>query len=219
MLHLHNICKTYRTEEVETLALSKITLDIEQGEFVAIMGPSGSGKSTLLGILGLLDSPTRGDFRFFDKNISQARDKDLTILRRKHIGFVFQSFNLISHLNVERNVELGLIYRGVSRKTISERSQAALAGVGLEARSRHYPSQLSGGQQQRVAIARAVVGCPAIILADEPTGNLDTENGNKIMDMLQKVSAAGTTVIMVTHSVEQAKRAHRTVMMRDGMII
>lgn len=216
MLQLHNIFKTYRTEEVETLALSNVTLDIEQGEFVAIMEPSGSGKSTLIGILGLLDSPTRGDFRFFNKNISQARDRDLTFLRRKHIGFVFQSFNLISHLTVERNVELGLIYRGAPRKTIRERSQAALAGVGLEARSRHYTSQLSGGQQQRVAIARAIVGCPDIILADEPTGNLDTENGNKVMDMLQTVSAAGTTVIMVTHSAEQAKRAHRTVMMRDG---
>lgn len=219
MLHLHNICKTYRTEEVETLALSNITLNIEQGEFVAIMGPSGSGKSTLLGILGLLDSPTSGDFMFFNKNISQARDGDLTTLRRKHIGFVFQSFNLISHLNVERNVELGLIYRGVPHKTLRERSQAALAGVGLEARSRHYPSQLSGGQQQRVAIARAVVGRPDIILADEPTGNLDTENGNKIMDLLQTVSAAGTTVIMVTHSAEQAKRANRTVKMRDGKIV
>lgn len=218
MLHLQNICKTYRTEEVETIALSNITLDIEQGEFVAIMGPSGSGKSTLLGILGLLDTPTRGDFRFFNKNIGQAHDSDLTALRRKHIGFVFQSFNLISHLNVERNVELGLIYRGAPRKTIRERSQAALADVGLAARFRHYPSQLSGGQQQRVAIVRAVVGRPDIILADEPTGNLDTENGNKIMDMLQTISAAGTTVIMVTHSAEQAKRAHRTVMMRDGKI-
>lgn len=219
MFHLHNICKTYRTEEVETLALSDITLDIEPGEFVAIMGPSGSGKSTLLGILGLLDSPTRGDFHFFSRNISQARDSDLTFLRRKHIGFVFQSFNLISHLNVQRNVELGLIYRDVPHKMIKQRSQAALARVGLEARSRHYPSQLSGGQQQRVAIARAIAGCPDAILADEPTGNLDTENGNNVMDILQSISTAGTTVIMVTHSAEQAKRANRTVMMRDGKIL
>lgn len=219
MIRLKNVGKTYRTSEMETRALTNVNLDIAGGEFVSIMGPSGSGKSTLLSILGLLDTPSEGMIQFGNTKISEERDSLLTELRRRHIGFVFQAFNLIPHLSIERNVELGLVYRGVGKAERRKRSLSALKSVGLEARAKHYPAQLSGGQQQRAAVARALVGDPTIILADEPTGNLDSQNGEQILDMLQSIAASGKTVVMVTHDERQAQRAHRTILMKDGRII
>ncbi len=219
MIRLKNVGKTYRTSEMETRALTNVNLDIAGGEFVSIMGPSGSGKSTLLSILGLLDTPSEGMIQFGNTTISEERDSLLTELRRKHIGFVFQAFNLIPHLSIERNVELGLVYRGVGKAERRKRSLDVLKAVGLEARAKHYPAQLSGGQQQRAAIARALVGDPSIILADEPTGNLDSQNGEQILDMLQGIVASGKTVVMVTHDERQAQRAHRTISMKDGRIV
>lgn len=219
MIRLENVGKTYRTSEMETRALTNVSLDIDGGEFVSIMGPSGSGKSTLLSIIGLLDTPSEGTIQFGNTKISEERDSLLTELRRRHIGFVFQAFNLIPHLNIERNVELGLVYRGVGKIERHKRSLSALKAVGLEARAKHYPAQLSGGQQQRAAIARALVGDPTIILADEPTGNLDSQNGEQILDMLQGIAASGKTVVMVTHDERQAQRAHRTILMKDGRIV
>jgi len=219
MIRLKNVGKTYRTSEMETRALTNVNLDIEGGEFVSIMGPSGSGKSTLLSILGLLDTPSEGMIQFGNTTISKERDSLLTELRRKHIGFVFQAFNLIPHLSIERNVELGLVYRGVGKAERRKRSLDVLKAVGLEARAKHYPAQLSGGQQQRAAIARALVGDPSIILADEPTGNLDSQNGEQILDMLQGIVASGKTVVMVTHDERQAQRAHKTISMKDGRIV
>ncbi|AMW35915.1 ABC transporter ATP-binding protein [Haematospirillum jordaniae] len=219
MIRLENVGKTYRTSEMETRALTNVSLDIDGGEFVSIMGPSGSGKSTLLSILGLLDTPSEGTIQFGNTTVSEERDSLLTELRRKHIGFVFQAFNLIPHLSIERNVELGLVYRGVGKAERRKRSLDVLKSVGLEARAKHYPAQLSGGQQQRAAIARALVGDPTIILADEPTGNLDSQNGEQILDMLQGIVASGKTVVMVTHDERQAQRAHRTISMKDGRIV
>ena len=219
MIRLKNVGKTYRTSEMETRALTNVNLDIAGGEFVSIMGPSGSGKSTLLSILGLLDTPSEGMIQFGNTTISKERDSLLTELRRKHIGFVFQAFNLIPHLSIERNVELGLVYRGVGKAERRKRSLDVLKAVGLEARAKHYPAQLSGGQQQRAAIARALVGDPSIILADEPTGNLDSQNGEQILDMLQGIVASGKTVVMVTHDERQAQRAHKTISMKDGRIV
>ncbi|NKD55925.1 MULTISPECIES: ABC transporter ATP-binding protein [unclassified Haematospirillum] len=219
MIRLKNVGKTYRTSEMETRALTNVNLDIAGGEFVSIMGPSGSGKSTLLSILGLLNTPSEGMIQFGNTTISKERDSLLTELRRKHIGFVFQAFNLIPHLSIERNVELGLVYRGVGKAERRKRSLDVLKAVGLEARAKHYPAQLSGGQQQRAAIARALVGDPSIILADEPTGNLDSQNGEQILDMLQGIVASGKTVVMVTHDERQAQRAHRTISMKDGRIV
>lgn len=219
MIRLKNVGKTYRTSDMETRALTNVNLDIAGGEFVSIMGPSGSGKSTLLSILGLLDTPSEGMIQFGNTTISKERDSLLTELRRKHIGFVFQAFNLIPHLSIERNVELGLVYRGVGKAERRKRSLDVLKAVGLEARAKHYPAQLSGGQQQRAAIARALVGDPSIILADEPTGNLDSQNGEQILDMLQGIVASGKTVVMVTHDERQAQWAHRTISMKDGRIV
>src|SRR3954471_2199681 len=197
MLKLVNLTKSYRTSEVETTALHQVSLDIKQGEFLAIMGPSGCGKSTLLNILGLLDSPTDGQFFFLGEEISRASERRLTMLRRAHVGFVFQSFNLIDDLTVEENVEVALIYRGVGSAERKRRVGTALERVGLPHRARHLPQQLSGGQQQRVAVARALVAEPALILADEPTGNLDTANGDAVLQMLGDVAGSGTTVGMV----------------------
>jgi putative ABC transport system ATP-binding protein len=219
MLSLQNISKIYRTTEVETHALSQVSLEVRAGEFLAIMGPSGCGKSTLLNILGLLDSPDSGSYAFFGEEVSKLREKELTRLRRGSVGFVFQSFNLIDDLNVSENVEVSLLYRGMNGSERRRRVTAALERVGLTHRARHLPSQLSGGQQQRVAIARALVGEPKLILADEPTGNLDTENGTAVMEMLTQINRAGTTVIMVTHSLVHAALAARTVKLLDGQVV
>jgi putative ABC transport system ATP-binding protein len=219
MLKLENVSKIYRTTEVETRALDGVSFAVGAGEFLAIMGPSGCGKSTLLNILGLLDSPTSGVYSFFGEDVARASEQYLTILRRGVVGFVFQSFNLIDDLNVAENVEVALIYRGVSGSERKRRVAEALERVGIAHRSRHLPQQLSGGQQQRVAIARALVSNPKLILADEPTGNLDTANGEAVMDLLTGVSKAGTTVIMVTHSLVHAGRAQRTVKLLDGHVV
>jgi putative ABC transport system ATP-binding protein len=219
MLKLVSLSRTYRTSEVETVALRNVNLDIRQGEFLAVMGPSGCGKSTLLNILGLLDRPTEGQFFFLDEEISRASERRLTLRRRAHIGFVFQSFNLIDELTVEENVEVALIYRGVGSAERKRRVAAALERVGLPHRARHLPQQLSGGQQQRVAVARALVAEPTLILADEPTGNLDTANGDAVLQMLGDVAGSGTTVVIVTHSRAHAAHAQRIVNMLDGQIM
>jgi putative ABC transport system ATP-binding protein len=219
MLKLENVSKIYRTTEVETRALDGVSFEVGAGEFLAIMGPSGCGKSTLLNILGLLDSPTSGHYSFFGEDVARAPEQYLTILRRGVVGFIFQSFNLIDDLNVAENVEVALIYRRVSAGERKRRVAEALERVGIAHRSRHLPQQLSGGQQQRVAIARALVSNPKLILADEPTGNLDTANGEAVMDLLTGVSNSGTTVIMVTHSLVHAGRAQRTVRLLDGHVV
>jgi len=218
MLKLNRIGKVYRTSEVETHALADIDLEIRAGEFVAVMGPSGCGKSTLLNILGLLDSPSSGRYEFFGEDVTSFSEKQLTAVRRAAIGFVFQSFNLIDDLSVEENVEVALLYRDVAARERRERVQAALERVGIVHRARHLPQQLSGGQQQRVAVARALVSNPRVILADEPTGNLDTTNGNAVLDLLTAISKLGTTVVMVTHSLTHAAVAGRTIKLLDGRV-
>jgi putative ABC transport system ATP-binding protein len=219
MLKLVNLTRRYRTSEVETLALSQVSLEINQGEFLAVMGPSGCGKSTLLNILGLLDSPSDGQFFFLGAEISRASERRLTLLRRANVGFVFQSFNLIDELTVAQNVEVALIYRGVGSAERKRRIEASLQRVGLPHRAKHLPQQLSGGQQQRVALARALVAEPRLILADEPTGNLDTTNGDAVMTMLTEIAKAGTTVVMVTHSRAHAAYAERTLELLDGQVV
>jgi putative ABC transport system ATP-binding protein len=219
MLKLEGISKTYRTTEVETRALDNISIEVAAGEFLAIMGPSGCGKSTLLNILGLLDSPTGGAYHFFGEEVAKASEQRLTQLRRASVGFIFQSFNLIDDLTVAENVDVALIYRKVSSSERKRRVAEALERVGVAHRARHLPQQLSGGQQQRVAIARAVVSNPKIILADEPTGNLDTANGDAVMKLLCEVAKAGTTVVMVTHSLAYAGFAQRTVKLLDGRVV
>ena len=219
MLKLDKIGKVYRTTEVETQALNDVSLQIDAGEFVAVMGPSGCGKSTLLNILGLLDTPSAGTYQFFGENVSSYSEAQLTAVRRAAIGFVFQSFNLIDDLSVEENVEVALLYRSVPAKERRSRVAEALERVGIAHRARHLPQQLSGGQQQRVAVARALVSAPKVILADEPTGNLDTANGNAVMELLINVAKAGTTVVMVTHSLTYAALAARTIKLLDGRIV
>jgi putative ABC transport system ATP-binding protein len=219
MLRLEHIQKVFRTTEVETTALNDVSLEIATGEFVAIMGPSGCGKSTLLNILGLLDTASAGTYRFFDETVSSYSEAQLTDVRRAAIGFVFQSFNLIDDLSIEENVEVALLYRKVPPRERRERVAAALERVGIAHRARHLPQQLSGGQQQRVAVARALVSSPKVILADEPTGNLDTTNGNAVMELLIDVAKAGTTVVMVTHSLTHAALAGRTIKLLDGRIV
>jgi putative ABC transport system ATP-binding protein len=219
MLKLTDVRKIYRTDEVETHALGGVSLEVQAGEFVAIMGPSGCGKSTLLNILGLLDSPDSGQYWFFGADVARYSEKQLTQLRRGGVGFVFQSFNLVEDLNVRENVEVSLLYRGMTGSERRDRVAAALERVGLSHRARHLPNQLSGGQQQRVAIARALVGEPKLILADEPTGNLDTENGAAVMQMLTDINQAGTTIVMVTHSLAHAALAQRTVKLLDGQVV
>jgi putative ABC transport system ATP-binding protein len=218
MIKLQNLGKTYRTTEVETRALDNVSFDIAAGEFVAIMGPSGCGKSTLLNILGLLDSPSTGSYRLLGDEVAKLSEGALTRLRRDHIGFVFQSFNLIDDLTVEENVEVALLYRK-EKSQKKRRIVEALERVGVAHRARHRPQQLSGGQQQRVAIARALVSNPQLILADEPTGNLDTANGEGVMDLLRAASQAGTTIVMVTHSPLHAAAAGRTIKMLDGHVV
>jgi putative ABC transport system ATP-binding protein len=219
MLKLEHVSKVYRTTDVETAALDDVSLEVKPGEFLAIMGPSGCGKSTLLNILGLIDSPTSGSYWFRGEDIARCSEEELTLRRRAGVGFVFQSFNLIDDLNVTENVEVALLYVGVPRAERRERIAAALERVDLAHRARHMPKQLSGGQQQRVAVARALVAKPKLILADEPTGNLDTANGEAVMEMLTRIMNGGTTIVMVTHSEEHAKRAHRVVNMLDGRLV
>jgi putative ABC transport system ATP-binding protein len=219
MLKLEHVSKVYRTTDVETAALDDVSLEVKPGEFLAIMGPSGCGKSTLLNILGLIDSPTSGSYWFRGEDIARCSEEELTLRRRAGVSFVFQSFNLIDDLNVTENVEVALLYVGVPRAERRERIAAALERVDLTHRARHMPKQLSGGQQQRVAVARALVANPKLILADEPTGNLDTANGEAVMEMLTGIMNGGTTIVMVTHSEEHAKRAHRVVNMLDGRLV
>ena len=219
MLKLEQVSKTYRTTDVGTLAIDELSLEVRPGEFLAIMGPSGCGKSTLLNIMGLIDSPTSGAYWFMGEDIAKCSEEELTLRRRAGVGFVFQSFNLIDDLNVAENVDVALIYRHVPAAERRTRVAAALEKVGLAHRAKHMPQQLSGGQQQRVAVARALVSEPRIILADEPTGNLDTANGEAVMDMLSAAVKAGTTLMLVTHSESHAARADRIVHMLDGRLV
>ena len=216
MITVENLEKFYRTEEVQTVALNKLSFKINEGEFVAVMGPSGCGKSTLLNILGLLDDPDGGSFVFNGTEVSGFNERKRANLRKHNIGFVFQSFNLIDELTVFENVELPLIYTGVKKADRKERVHQVLEKMGIMHRRNHFPQQLSGGQQQRVAVARAVVNNPKLILADEPTGNLDSSNGNEVMDLLTELNEQGTTIIMVTHSEHDAKYSHRIIRLLDG---
>ena len=211
--------KIFRTEEVETLALNQVNIEVKAGEFVAIMGPSGCGKSTLLNILGLLDNPTSGEYYLNGIEVSQYTEAQRTKLRKGIIGFVFQSFNLIDELNVYENIELPLLYMGVSASERKKKVQEAMERMAIIHRAKHFPQQLSGGQQQRVAIARAVVSNPKLILADEPTGNLDSKNGREVMNLLSQLNKEGTTIVMVTHSQHDAGFASRTINLFDGQIV
>ena len=219
MIQVENIVKSFSTEEVVTIALNGVSMEVKEGEFVAIMGPSGCGKSTLLNILGLLDNPNGGTYRLDGVEVARMKEADRTKLRRGRIGFVFQSFNLIDELTVEENIDLQLKYLNLSKAERKARVLEILRQVNMSHRAKHYPQQLSGGQQQRVAIARAVVGKPRIILADEPTGNLDSKHGKEIMELLAQLNAEGTTIVMVTHSQRDAAYAHRTINLLDGEVV
>lgn len=220
MLALKHLTKVYRTTEIETTALRDLNLEIAQGEFVAIMGPSGCGKSTLLNVIGMIDSPSSGEYRFGQHEIAHWPESRLAQLRKSSVGFIFQSFNLVDELNVFENVEVALLYhREVSARERKERVLQALERMNIAHRARHLPQQLSGGQQQRTAIARAVVSRPRLILADEPTGNLDSATGEEVMQLLTELNSAGTTIIMVTHSRPHAEYAHRIVNLLDGEIV
>jgi putative ABC transport system ATP-binding protein len=219
MIKTVDLTKIFRTEEVETTALNKVNLEIADKEFVAVMGPSGCGKSTLLNILGLLDNPTSGDYYFYDDKVSRLKERQRTNLRKGKIGFVFQSFNLIDELNVYENIELPLLYLRMKASTRNKMVNGVLDRMQISHRKKHFPQQLSGGQQQRVAVARAVVANPKLILADEPTGNLDSKNGDEVMKLLEELNADGTTIVMVTHSPVNAERAHRIVHLFDGHIV
>jgi len=219
MIKTEKLQKIFKTEEVETWALHDVSLEIKEGEFVAIMGPSGCGKSTLLNILGLLDNPTNGTYQLNGVDVSKMTEAERTNLRKGVIGFVFQSFNLIDELNVYENIELPLLYMGVPKEERKKRVEEAMERMAIAHRVKHFPQQLSGGQQQRVAIARAVVANPKIILADEPTGNLDSKNGKEVMDLLTQLNKEGTTVVMVTHSQHDAGYATRTINLFDGQVV
>lgn len=219
MIKIENIKKVFRTEDVETWALREVSLEVKVGEFVAIMGPSGCGKSTLLNILGLLSSPSEGTYMLDGKDVSTLSESDRIKLRKGALGFVFQSFNLIDELNVSENIELPLLYMGVSAKDRKEAVKAVIDRVAMGHRAKHFPAQLSGGQQQRVAIARAVISNPKLILADEPTGNLDSKNGREVMELLKELHREGTTIVMVTHSQRDASYADRTINLFDGQIV
>ena len=219
MIKVSNLSKVFRTEEIETVALSGVSFEIKEGEFVAIMGPSGCGKSTLMNVLGLLDSPTGGSYQLLGTEVAGLKEKERTNFRKGNIGFVFQSFNLIDELNVYDNIELPLKYLNISAAERKQRVTEIMKRMAISHRAKHYPQQLSGGQQQRVAIARAVVANPKLILADEPTGNLDSKNGREVMTLLSELNADGTTVIMVTHSPKDAAVAQRTINLFDGQIV
>jgi len=219
MIKTSELSKIFKTDEIETTALNKINLEIDRGEFVAVMGPSGCGKSTLLNILGLLDTPTKGDFYFLGENVAGYNEKQRAKIRKKNIGFIFQNFNLIDQLTVFENVEMPLIYLGMSTKERKRRVEIALEQMQISHRLKHYPNQLSGGQQQRVAVARAIVSKPQFILADEPTGNLDSAHGNEVMNILADLNKMGATIIMVTHSQSDAEYAQRVVTLFDGQLL
>ena len=219
MIKTVNLQKIFRTEEVQTLALNNVNIEVNEGEFVAIMGPSGCGKSTLLNILGLLDNPTSGEYYLNGTEVSKYTEAQRTSLRKGVIGFVFQSFNLIDELNVYENIELPLLYMGVPASERKQRIEQAMERMAISHRSKHFPQQLSGGQQQRVAIARAVVANPKLILADEPTGNLDSKNGKEVMDLLKELNKEGTTIVMGTHSQHDAGFADRIINLFDGQVV
>ncbi|MBN2018419.1 MAG: ABC transporter ATP-binding protein [Candidatus Cloacimonetes bacterium] len=219
MIKTNDLVKVYRTDEVETTALNKVNLDIKEGEFVAVMGPSGCGKSTLLNILGLLDNPSEGTFEFMGEEVSGYTERRRTNLRKGNIGFIFQSFNLIDELTVYENVELPLLYLKMSSSIRKKKVEEVLDRMKIMHRKNHFPQQLSGGQQQRVAVARAVVTNPRLILADEPTGNLDSANGEEVMDLLTQLNEEGTTIVMVTHSPSDAEYSHRIIQLFDGHIV
>ena len=219
MIQIENLTKTFRTDEVETLALRGITLNVEKGEFVGIMGPSGCGKSTLLNILGLLDNPTAGKYLLNGEDVSGLKEKNRTAFRKGKIGFVFQNFNLIDELSIEENVELPLKYLNIKPSERKERVKEALTRMNILHRAKHFPQQLSGGQQQRAAIARAVVSKPDLILADEPTGNLDSTNGKEVMELLTELNREGATIVMVTHSQHDAAYTHRVINLFDGKVV
>lgn len=219
MIRTENLTRIFRTEEVETIALNGVNIEVEDGEFIAIMGPSGCGKSTLLNILGLLDSPTEGKYWLNNEEVGHLKERERTAYRKGRIGFVFQNFNLIDELTVEENVDLQLKYLGVGKAERKERVLDILRKVKLSHRAKHYPHQLSGGQQQRVAIARAVVFGPKLILADEPTGNLDSKNGMEVMQLLSELNEEGTTIVMVTHSKHDATYASRIINLFDGQVV
>ncbi len=219
MIKTNNLTKVFRTEDIETLALNEVKFEVSKGEFVAVMGPSGCGKSTLMNIIGLLDNPSSGDYYFDGVEVGQLKERNRTELRKGNIGFVFQSFNLIDELNVYENVELPLIYLKLKASERKEMVNKVLERMKIAHRAKHFPQQLSGGQQQRVAIGRAVVANPKLILADEPTGNLDSKNGIEVMNLLTELNQEGTTIVMVTHSLHDSEYAHRVVNLFDGQII
>ena len=219
MLKLHDLSKLYRTDEVETVALNSVNSEIAAGEFVAVMGPSGCGKSTFLNIIGMLDSPTSGSYWFRDEDVAGYGEAKLAGIRKHNIGFIFQSFNLIDELSVAENIELALLYHDIPSSERRERVGHIMDKVGIAHRAKHMPSQLSGGQQQRVAVARAIVGNQSLILADEPTGNLDSVHGQEVMEMLQGLNEEGTTIVMVTHSPAHADYARRTINLFDGHVV
>jgi len=219
MIKIKDLEKIYRTEEVETVALNKLSIEVKEGEFVSIMGPSGCGKSTLLNILGLLDDPDKGSYVFNGVEVADFNERKRADMRKRNIGFVFQSFNLIDELTVYENVELPLIYTGIKAADRKARVESVLDKMQIMHRRNHYPQQLSGGQQQRVAVARAVVNNPKLILADEPTGNLDSHNGNEVMQLLTDLNEQGTTIIMVTHSEHDSRYSHRIIRMLDGQTV
>ncbi|MEM7219789.1 MAG: ABC transporter ATP-binding protein [Pseudomonadota bacterium] len=219
MIKLNNLSKIYRTDEVETVALDNISIDIDTGEFVAVMGPSGCGKSTLLNIVGMLDTPSQGQYVFQGEDVSDYGEARLSDIRKRNIGFIFQSFNLIDELTVAENIELALLYHDIAVSERRDRVASIMDKVGIAHRAKHLPTQLSGGQQQRVAVARAVVGHQGLILADEPTGNLDSAHGQEVMEMLQGLNEEGTTIVMVTHSPAHADYARRTINLFDGHVV
>lgn len=219
MINIQNLSKIFRTEEIETKALNEVSLTIHQGEFISIMGPSGSGKSTLLNIVGLLDTASSGSYHLLDKEIMGLKEQEKAKVRKHNIGFIFQNFNLIDELSVYDNIELPLIYNGIPTSQRKEKVEMIAERLGLSHRLRHFPQQLSGGQQQRVAVARALINDPKIILADEPTGNLDSKNGNEVMELLTDLHAQGSTILMVTHSDYDASFSQKTILMKDGIIL
>jgi putative ABC transport system ATP-binding protein len=219
MIKLNKLTKVYRTDEIESTALNEVSFEIDQGEFVSVMGPSGCGKSTLLNILGMLDKPESGSYEFQDKEVAHLNEKERSEVRKKKIGFIFQNFNLIDELTVFENIELPLLYNKVSSSERKKRVNELIEKIGISHRAKHYPQQLSGGQQQRVAVARALITKPPLILADEPTGNLDSSHGNEVMELMCELNEAGTTIVMVTHSAHDASYSNRIINLLDGQIV